>query len=255
MARTLAQMDLALMAVETALPQVNAGLQTTLRQNNLVLESEITTLQGMVGEPADPNTGAPATGQAGDALIEDLRTRVGLLDRGHVTLDGFVYFRRDGSIPHTGKCQSRVTPRYGNLGRCLSSRKCGPDWIDPGQRRTAHHRADPYLRRRLLDSQESRRHGHRGRRSVRHGELRLGHRHFAESPWLARRPIHHGTVKLPVAGMHAERVLHALRDLFRHHAGFLAPIDDQCRDRFVGSADVFPVHQEFDVKLGNLKTR
>ena len=83
--RTLAQIDLALTAVETALPQVNAGLQTTLRQNNLVLESEITTLQGMVGEPADPNTGAPATGQAGDiaaltALIQDLRTRVAALE-------------------------------------------------------------------------------------------------------------------------------------------------------------------------------
>jgi len=39
----------------------------------------------MVGEPADPNTGAPATGQAGDiaaltALIQDLRTRVAALE-------------------------------------------------------------------------------------------------------------------------------------------------------------------------------
>jgi hypothetical protein len=85
MERTLAQIDLALIAVETALPQVNAGLQTTLRQNNLVLESEITTLQEMVGAPADSSTGAPATGLAGDiasltALIQDLRTRVGLLE-------------------------------------------------------------------------------------------------------------------------------------------------------------------------------
>jgi hypothetical protein len=60
MARTLAQTDLALTAVETALPQVNAGLQTTLRQNNLVLESEITTLQGALGVDADPNAGERA---------------------------------------------------------------------------------------------------------------------------------------------------------------------------------------------------
>jgi hypothetical protein len=38
-----------------------------------------------VGAPADSSTGAPATGLAGDiasltALIQDLRTRVGLLE-------------------------------------------------------------------------------------------------------------------------------------------------------------------------------
>jgi hypothetical protein len=55
--RTLAQIDLALTAVETALPQVNAGLQTTLRQNNLVLESEITTMQDALGVDADPRAG------------------------------------------------------------------------------------------------------------------------------------------------------------------------------------------------------
>ena len=85
MARTLAQIDLALTAVETALPQVNAGLQTTLRQNNLVLESEITTVQDAVGVDADPNTGAPATGTRNDiaaltALVQDLRTRVATLE-------------------------------------------------------------------------------------------------------------------------------------------------------------------------------
>ena len=81
MARTLAQIDLALTAVVTALPQLNAGLQTTLRQNNLVLESEITTMQGVLGVDADPNTGVPATGARNEiaaltALIQDLWTRV-----------------------------------------------------------------------------------------------------------------------------------------------------------------------------------
>jgi hypothetical protein len=76
--RTLAQIDLALTAVETALPQVNAGLQTTLRQNNLVLESEITTVQGAMGVDADPSTGAPATGLT--ALVTDQRARVAVLE-------------------------------------------------------------------------------------------------------------------------------------------------------------------------------
>jgi hypothetical protein len=74
-----------LVAVETALPKINVGLQTTLRQNNLVLESEIGTLQAAVGIPADPNTGAVATGQTADiaaltALIQDLRARVAVLE-------------------------------------------------------------------------------------------------------------------------------------------------------------------------------
>jgi hypothetical protein len=43
--RTTEQIDLALTAVETELPRINAGLQTTLRQNNLVLESEIGSLK------------------------------------------------------------------------------------------------------------------------------------------------------------------------------------------------------------------
>ena len=83
--RTIEQIDLALTAVETQLPKINAGLQTTLRQNNLVLESEIGTLQTAVGTPADPNTGTPATGQAADiaaltALVQDLRDRVSALE-------------------------------------------------------------------------------------------------------------------------------------------------------------------------------
>ena len=85
MARTLAQIDLALTAVETALPRVNAGLQTTLRQNNLVLEAEIGALKDMVGVAADASSGTPATGQVADiaaltALIQDLRTRVTALE-------------------------------------------------------------------------------------------------------------------------------------------------------------------------------
>ena len=83
--RTIEQIDLALTAVETQLPKINAGLQTTLRQNNLVLESEIGTLQTAVGTPADPNTGTLATGQAADiaaltALVQDLRDRVSALE-------------------------------------------------------------------------------------------------------------------------------------------------------------------------------
>jgi hypothetical protein len=83
--RTLAQIDLALTAVERAPPQVNAGAQTTLRQSNLVLESEITTLKGALGVDADPHTGAPATGTRNDiaaltALVTDLRARVAALE-------------------------------------------------------------------------------------------------------------------------------------------------------------------------------
>jgi hypothetical protein len=83
--RTTEQFDLALTAVETQIPRVNMGLQTTMRQNNLVFESEIGTLKDMVGVAADATSGAPATGQAADiaaltALILDLRTRVASLE-------------------------------------------------------------------------------------------------------------------------------------------------------------------------------
>jgi hypothetical protein len=83
MSRTLDQIDLALKAVETQLPRVNAGLQTTLRQNNLVLESAIGTLTETVGAAAAD--GQPATGLVADianltALVEDLRGRVAALE-------------------------------------------------------------------------------------------------------------------------------------------------------------------------------
>jgi hypothetical protein len=83
--RTVEQLDLALTSVETQLPRINAGIQTTLRQNNLVLEAEIDNLKDMVGVAADASSGAPATGQVADiaaltALIQDLRTRVAALE-------------------------------------------------------------------------------------------------------------------------------------------------------------------------------
>ena len=69
------------------MPRINAGLQTTLRQNNLVLESEIGSLKAVVGEPADSASGAPGTGQAAEivaltTLIQDLQARVAILEGG-----------------------------------------------------------------------------------------------------------------------------------------------------------------------------
>lgn len=58
MARTLAQIDLAVSALESELPKLRAGLMETLRQNTLALESEYQTLLGQVGLPAN-NQGSP----------------------------------------------------------------------------------------------------------------------------------------------------------------------------------------------------
>ena len=85
MARTLDQIDLARTAVETQLPHVRTGLMTTLRQNNLVLESEMTGFQTAIGTTASTDTGTPATGVIADiqnltTLVADLRDRVAALE-------------------------------------------------------------------------------------------------------------------------------------------------------------------------------
>ena len=75
MSRTLDQIDLALMAVETQLPRINTGLQTTLRQNNLALESGMADLKETVGAPAED--GNAATGLVAD--IQNLTVLIAAL--------------------------------------------------------------------------------------------------------------------------------------------------------------------------------
>ena len=83
MSRTLEQIDLALAAVETQLPRIQNGLTTTIQQTTLVIESEISEINGAVGAPAAAP--APATGVFGDiasltTLLADLRGRVAALE-------------------------------------------------------------------------------------------------------------------------------------------------------------------------------
>ena len=66
-------------ALEVQLPRINAGLQTALRQNNLVLESEIGALTDLIGAKATDTTAA--TGQTADiaaltAIVAGLLLRV-----------------------------------------------------------------------------------------------------------------------------------------------------------------------------------
>src|SRR5664279_5070083 len=53
--------------------------------------------------------------------------------------------------------------------------------------------------------------------------------------------------------MHANRIVHALADLFLGHARLLAPRANQGGDRLVAGAHMFLAHQEADFKLWNLK--
>ena len=89
MSRTLEQIDLALAAVETQLPRVQNGLTTTIQQTTLVIESEISEINGAVGAPAAGDA-APATGLFGDiasltTLLADLQGRVAALEAPPVT--------------------------------------------------------------------------------------------------------------------------------------------------------------------------
>ena len=83
MPRTLEQIDTALAAVETQLPRVQNGLNTTLQQTTLVIESEISEINSAVGAAAAAPS--PATGLFGDiaslnTLLADLQGRVAALD-------------------------------------------------------------------------------------------------------------------------------------------------------------------------------
>src|ERR1019366_7571628 len=53
--------------------------------------------------------------------------------------------------------------------------------------------------------------------------------------------------------MHANRIFHALADLFLGHARLRASRADQAGDRLVARAHMFLAHQEADFKLWNLK--
>src|ERR1039457_1564500 len=53
--------------------------------------------------------------------------------------------------------------------------------------------------------------------------------------------------------MHANRIFHALADLFLGHARLLAPRANQAGDRLVAGAHVFLAYEEADFKLWNLK--
>jgi hypothetical protein len=85
MARSLAQVDTALAAIETQVPKNYAGLQTSLGQLTLVINGQIQALADQVGSPTDA-TGAPnPTGfyntlVALQAQIQDLVARVTVLE-------------------------------------------------------------------------------------------------------------------------------------------------------------------------------
>src|ERR1017187_10223836 len=53
--------------------------------------------------------------------------------------------------------------------------------------------------------------------------------------------------------MHANRIFHALTDLFLGHARLHTPGANQAGDRLVAGAHMFLAHQEADFKLWNLK--
>lgn len=85
MPRSLQEIDVALATIEIAVPAVKNGLNQTLGETTLALDSQLTTVLQSVGVQSDPTNGNLPTGMYASianllALVQDLQARVTLLE-------------------------------------------------------------------------------------------------------------------------------------------------------------------------------